>query len=225
MNDEKIIVIDTETANTIDDPFCYDVGFIVIDKTGKIYEKHSYVVADIFLDNELMASAYFADTIPQYWEDIKNGKRQLRRLKTIKAILRDVMRQHEINMVCAYNCAFDVRSGNYTQRYLTSSKYRYFYPYGTQFMDILKLAREILKKDENYKTFCIENGYLTKRGQNRYTAEIVYQYLFDSDFVEEHTGLADCLVEAQIMIKLMNEYPEIDFKLWEKKGVDKTETL
>lgn len=226
MNDEKIIVIDTETANTIDDPFCYDIGFAVIDRTGKVYETHSYVIADIFLDEkEMMKEAYFADKIPQYWEDIKNGKRQLRRFQTVKRIFRDVCDQYEVNMVCAYNCAFDVRSGNYTQRYLTSSKYRYFYPYGTRFMDILKLAREILKKDENYKTFCVENGYLTKKGQNRYTAEIVYRYLFDSDFIEEHTGLADCLIEAQIMIKLMNEYPEIDFKLQEKKGVDKTETL
>ena len=50
MNDEKIIVIDTETANTIDDPLCYDVGFAVIYRTGKVYETHSYVIADIFLD-------------------------------------------------------------------------------------------------------------------------------------------------------------------------------
>ena len=211
---EKYIVLDSETTNSIEDPFCYDIGFVVIDKTGKIYETHSYVVADVFLDRQLMASAYFADKIPQYWNDIKNGKRQLRRLKTIKNILHDVMTQHKANMVCAYNCAFDVRSGNYTQRYLTCSKYRYFYPYGTQFMDILKLARGILKTDENYKTFCKKNNYLTEKGQNRYTAEIVYRYLFDKDFVEEHTGLADCLIEAQIMVKLMGKNPNVDFKLW-----------
>ena len=214
MNNTKFLVIDTETTNSIDDPFCYDVGFAVVDAFGTVYEAHSYVVADIFLDPQLMASAYFAEKIPQYWEDIKTGKRIMRRFKTIRSILRDVMTQHEINMVCAYNCAFDVRSGNYTQRYLTSSKYRYFYPYGAQFMDILKLAREILKTDENYKAFCKENNYLTEKGQNRYTAEIVYRYLFDKDFVEEHTGLADCLIEAQIMVKLMGKNPNVDFKLW-----------
>lgn len=213
-NETLFLVIDTETTNSIDDPFAYDVGFVVVKATGEVLEEHSYVVADIFLDKDLMASAYFADKIPQYWEDIKSGKRQLRRLKTIKNILRDVMTQHNANMVCAYNCAFDVRSGNYTQRYLTSSKYRYFYPYGTQFMDILKLAREVLKTDENYKTFCKDNGYVTEKGQNRYTAEVVYRYLFDGEFVEEHTGLADCLIEAQIMVKLMGENPNVDFRLW-----------
>lgn len=213
-NETLFLVVDTETTNSIDDPFAYDVGFAVVKATGEVLEAHSYVVADIFLDKDLMASAYFADKIPQYWEDIKSGKRILRRFKTIKSILRDVVAQYGIRYVCAYNCAFDVRSGNYTQRYLTSSKYRYFYPYGTQFMDILKLAREILKIDENYKAFCKENNYLTEKGQNRYTAEVVYRYLFDKDFVEEHTGLADCLIEAQIMVKLMGENPNVDFKLW-----------
>ena len=213
-NETLFLVIDTETTNSIDDPFAYDVGFAVVKATGEVLEAHSYVVADIFLDKDLMASAYFADKIPQYWEEIKSGKRILRRYKTIKSILRDVVAQYGIRYVCAYNCAFDVRSGNYTQRYLTSSKYRYFYPYGIQFMDILKLAREVLKTDENYKTFCKTNGYVTEKGQNRYTAEIVYRYLFDSEFVEEHTGLADCLIEAQIMVKLMGEHPEINFNLW-----------
>ena len=52
------IVVDTETTNSIDDPLCYDIGFAVIDKTGHVYESHSFVVADIFLDKELMSSAY-----------------------------------------------------------------------------------------------------------------------------------------------------------------------
>ena len=30
MESEKFIVIDTETANTIEEPFCYDVGFAVV---------------------------------------------------------------------------------------------------------------------------------------------------------------------------------------------------
>ena len=32
---KKYIVFDSETTNSIDDPFCYDIGFIVIDETGK----------------------------------------------------------------------------------------------------------------------------------------------------------------------------------------------
>lgn len=211
---EKILVLDTETTNSIDDPIAYDIGFAIIDLTGKVFETYSFVVAETFLDKELMKSAYFADKIPQYWEDIKNGKRLLRKYRTIKFILSDVCKKYNIKKICAYNCRFDVRSGNLTQRFLTNSKNRYFYNYGIEFMDILKLARQVLKNDDSYGEFCYNNNFLTKRGARRYTAEIVYKYLFDNNFIEEHTGLADCLIEAKIMCELVKRNPEINFSLW-----------
>ena len=96
---EKFIVVDTETTNSIDDPIVYDVGFAVVDAEGNVYEQHSYVVADVFLDKDLMSYAYFADKIPQYWEDIKSGKRKLRRFKTIRMIFKDVCKQYEIKKI------------------------------------------------------------------------------------------------------------------------------
>ena len=70
---EKILIIDTETTNSLDDALTYDIGFIVADYNGNIYSKHSFVVADIFLDKELMSVAYFAEKIPTYWNEIKSG--------------------------------------------------------------------------------------------------------------------------------------------------------
>ena len=202
-NETLFLVVDTETCNTIDDPFAYDVGFAVVKATGEVLESHSYVVADIFLDNDLMSSAYFADKIPQYWEEIKNGKRLLRRFKTIKSILRDVVAQYGIRYVVAHNASFDYRSLNYTQRLLTSSKYRYFLPWGVQMWDTLKMVRECLGKNEDYRKFCIENGFVygkEEKPQLRFTAEIIHRYLTGNlDFVEEHTGLEDVLIEKDIL--------------------------
>lgn len=214
----KFIVLDTETANSIDDPMCYDVGFAVIDETGKVYESHSYVIADIFLDEKkMMKEAYFADKIPQYWEDIKNGKRQLRRFKTVKRILKDVCDQYCVKIIVAHNARFDNRSLNLTQRWLTSSKYRYFFPYGVKVWDTLKMAREIFGKDEDYGRFCYENGYLTKRGQRRYTAEILYRYLTNNvDFVESHTGLEDVMIEKEILVECLKRDSKLDGSLWKK---------
>ena len=174
---EKVIVLDTETTNSIDDPIAYDIGFAVIDINGEVYEAHSYVVADVFLDEELMASAFFADKIPQYWEDIKNGNRKLRKLKTIKYILADVCKQYGIKKIVAHNARFDYRSLALTQRFLTSSKYRYFIPYGVEIWDSLKMSREVFGKDKEFGNLCYENNYLTKRGQRRYTAEILYRLM------------------------------------------------
>jgi DNA polymerase III epsilon subunit-like protein len=202
-NETLFLVIDTETTNSIDDPFAYDVGFAVVKATSEVLEAHSYVVADIFLDNEMMASAYFAEKIPQYWEDIKSGKRILRRFKTIKAILRDVVQQYGIKYIVAHNASFDYRSLNYTQRLLTSSKYRYFFPWGVEIWDTLKMARQTLKTNENYRQFCIDNGFTygkEDKPQLRFTAEIIHRFLTGNlDFVEEHTGLEDVLIEKDIL--------------------------
>jgi DNA polymerase III epsilon subunit-like protein len=213
---EKFLIIDTETTNSLDDPLCYDIGFAVIDKNAKVYEAHSYVVADIFLDKELMKSAYFADKIPQYWEDIKEGKRLLRRLTTIRFILVDICKQYGIKKVFAHNARFDARSLNLTQRFLTSSKYRYFLPWGVEWWDTLKMARKLLKKNDEYGSFCYENGYMTSRNQRRYTAEILYRYLTgNNNFVESHTGLEDVLIEKEILRFCLAQDETISGRLWE----------
>lgn len=215
VENEKVIVLDTETTNSIDDPIVYDIGFAVIDINGEVYEQHSYVVADVFLDDELMASAYFADKIPQYWEDIKLGKRLLRRYKTIKNILYDVCKQYEIKKIVAHNARFDYRSATVTQRFLTNSKYRFFLPYEVEIWDSLKMAREVFKNDEDYGEFCYKNNYLTKNGQRRYTAEILYRFLTnDINFVESHTGLEDVLIEKEIFCECVKRKNDINGALW-----------
>lgn len=214
MHNEKYLVIDTETTNSIDDPICYDVGFAVVDKEGKVYEAHSYVVAEIFLDKELMENAYFKDKIPQYWEDIKSGKRKLRKFNTIRNILADICLQYNIKIIMAHNARFDYKSLNLTQRFLTSSKYRYFFPYDTEIWDTLKMARKVFI-GEDYDTFCYENNFVTKRGCKRYTAEILYRFLTNNlEFEEEHTGLEDVLIEKEIFAYCMAKLPNLNGALW-----------
>lgn len=212
---EKFIVVDTETTNSIDDPIVYDVGFAVVDADGNVYEQHSYVVADVFLDKDLMSYAYFADKIPQYWEDIKNGKRKLRRFKTIRMIFKDVCKQYEIKKVFAHNAKFDNRSLNLTQRYLTSSKFRWFFPYNIEICDTLKMSKNTLKNIVEYDQFCWDNDFITKRGCKRYTAEIIYRFITGKlDFEESHTGLEDVLIEKEILKYCLKHNPEFSGKLW-----------
>ena len=211
---EKYIMLDTETTNSLDDPICYDVGFAVVDKEGSIYETHSFVVAEVFLNEELMASAYFIEKVPQYWEDIKNGTRKLAKFNTIRKVLAETMKKYNTNIVIAHNARFDYRSTAKTQRYLTKSKYRYFLPYGTEVWDTLKMAREVLKNDVAYDNFCYDNNYVTKRGCKRFTAEILYRFFTgDNDFVESHTGLEDVTIEKVIFAECMARGAESG-KLW-----------
>ena len=211
---EKYIMLDTETTNSLDDPICYDVGFAVVDKEGAIYETHSFVVAEVFLNEELMESAYFIEKVPQYWEDIKKGTRKLAKFNTIRKVLAETMKKYNTNIVIAHNARFDYRSTAKTQRYLTKSKYRYFLPYGTEVWDTLKMAREVLKNDVDYDNFCYNNNYVTKRGRKRFTAEILYRFFTgDNDFVESHTGLEDVTIEKVIFAECMARGAESG-KLW-----------
>ena len=211
----KALIIDTETTGTIEDPICYDIGFAVIDENGTTYEKGSFVVADVFLDDELMSDAYFKEKIPQYWEDIKNGSRQLRKFSSINFLIRKIMTEQNITTVIAHNARFDYRSTNLTKRYITSSKYRYFFPYGTEIWDTLKMSREVLKDDEEYRKFCVENNFVTSRNQNRYTAEIIYRFLTnDLQFIESHTALEDVMIEKEIFAYCVQKNPSIDGRLW-----------
>lgn len=200
----RYIVLDTETTNNLEDPIAYDIGFAVIDENGKVYAKFSFVVAEVFLDKELMKNAYFVDKIPQYWKDIEDGERELRKLSTIRQTLNRVCREFEVEAIIAHNARFDYRSTAITQRYLTSSKYRYFLPYGVELWDSLKMAREVFKNDEEYAEFCYKNDYLTSRGVRRYTAEILYRFITnDNNFVESHTGLEDVMIEKDIFVECM----------------------
>jgi hypothetical protein len=212
----KILMLDSETTNDIETPLCYDLGFSVIDlDNGKAIEKHSYVVADIFCDKDLMASAFFGDKIPQYWADIKSGKRMLRKWSTIRAIVREVMAQYGIDTVVAHNARFDYSSTATTQRYLTCSKWRYFFPYGTKFVCTLKMSRQVFGKDDDYIAFCENNGFTTKHNKPKLTAEIIYRYLTgDVEFVESHTGLEDVEIEMAILLACLERNPTVDGLLW-----------
>ena len=195
-----MIILDTETANDIECPLVYDVGFAVIDETGKVYASYSYVNADIFCDSEIMSTAFFADKIPQYWEDIKSGKRILKSFRSIERIFRRVCADWGVNVFVAHNMRFDYNALNNTKRYITTSRSRFFFPYGAKFVDTLKLSRNVFANDDDYREFCVSNGYVTKRNENRYTAEIIYRFLAsDNNFEEEHTGLADCMIEKEIL--------------------------
>lgn len=212
---EKILIIDTETTNSLDDALVYDCGFIVADYEGNIYSEHSFVNADVFCDKELMSSAFFAEKIPTYWEEIKKGERTLTSFRNIKWTLRRIMKENNISKVYAYNCRFDYCSLATTERYLTKSKYRYVFPYGTEFHDILALSRHVLKKDSDYRKFCKDNNYLTTYNGNRYTAEIVARYFFNNQFIEEHTALADCDIEYKILLKCRElDTTNYETKMW-----------
>ena len=220
------LMLDTETANTCVDgqldrtnALVYDIGFAVIDKKGNIYEQYSYVIEDVFCDMiDVMQSAYYSKKIPQYIKDLANGTRTLATYKDVRKKVAELIQKYEITAVVAHNALFDYSSTNATQRYLTKSKYRYFFPYGTTFYDTLKMAQDTICKQKSFKEFCAENGYMTKHKTPRpqATAEVLFRYITgNTDFVESHTGLEDVLIEAQIFAHCFKQHKKMRKNLFQ----------
>lgn len=217
LDEEKIMVVDTETANGFDDPLCYDVGWSIIGSDGYVFQIKSFVVSEIFLDPELMSSAYFADKAPTYWDDILAGRRKLRTFYQIRKEFLNDLRNFKIKIVSAHNARFDYKSLTTTQRLLTSSKYRYFFPYKIEIWDTLKMARQTFGQDPEYIDFCFQNGYVTpKTHKPQLTAEVLYRFLTGSTFTESHTGTEDTMIEKDIFISCLKRNPEMDGRLWKR---------
>lgn len=209
------IVIDTETTNGFDDPLVYDCGWAVIDENGHVLKTRSYVVADVFCNEELMKDAYFADKIPQYVADVADGKRKMAWFENVKKVLYKDCKKFNVTAIMAHNMRFDYRSCTRSQRYITKSANRWFYPYGVQLWDTLRMARETFGHDEDYRNFCSENGYTLKNGSPRLTVEILYRYISgQADFEEQHTGLADVLIEKEIFKACMEKNPQCRKSVW-----------
>ena len=221
-----VIVVDTETANTLTDEngrmdmssvLMYDCGWCVMDTAGHIYKEQSFVNRDIFVyERELMDSAYYARKIPQYVEDLRAGRRVMASTYEIRQAMLADMAQYHVHEVIAHNARFDLNALNTIQRWTTKSKYRYWFPYGTEIWDTMKMARDVIHKMPTYRRFCEENGLLTANGRLSTTAENLYRFIIkDVDFVESHTGLEDVQIEREIFLYCKRQHKKMRKGLWE----------
>lgn len=211
----KYLFMDSETAETnmIDGQLdvangqVYDLGLMVIDENGKVYDQISLVNEDVFFGMpQSMQEAYFADKIPQYLEDMRKGKRKIVNSWQMYKIFTEMCQKYEVVAVVAHNAFFDVKVLNATMRYQTKSRVRWFLPWGTEIIDTLKLARNTFGKDPQYVQWCKDNGYMTKHEtpRPRFTAEVLYRYITgDNSYEESHTGLEDVTIEKEIFLKCM----------------------
>lgn len=107
---EMILMLDTETANTLDEPILYDFGAWLIDTDGNSYEKVNWVIKETFFNKELMGTAYFAAKIPSYWQEIWAGKREVKSIWDVYHYLRDIKKRYPNVKLCAHNAAFDMKN-------------------------------------------------------------------------------------------------------------------
>lgn len=146
---------------------------------------------------------------------MQTGRRILANFYDIRKTFYEDIAEFEITNIFAHNMRFDYGSLNNTERWLTKSKYRYFFKKDLVICDTLKMARDVIANTPTYIAFCQEHGFLTKNGKPQLKAETIYRYINDDpEFVESHTGLEDVMIEKEILAYCYRKHKKMRKELW-----------
>jgi hypothetical protein len=199
------IVLDVETTGDVNNALVYDLGYIVCDLKGNVYEKRSYVINDIFFkEEEKMRSAYYVDKLPQYYKGLADKKWEKIDFIDMWKEFNEIVEKYGVTSVCAYNCDFDKRALNNTMKYLSNGFKTWFFPYGLEFECIWSQFCQTYANTIKYIKWAIENNQVSPSGNVKTNAECAYNYLMGrTDFEECHTGLEDVKIELFIMLKCL----------------------
>lgn len=206
------MVLDVETTNNdmtskFNDGLVYDIGFGIYDQKGNTYCERSYCIKEIFEDKNLMNSAYYKNKLPKYYEELKQGKREIKTALQTRKIIKQAIKYFNIKEVYAYNANFDNTTLNNTIRYITSSFVRWFLPYGINVCCIWHIACQVLGTQ---KTFQFEN-VRNANGNLKTSAERMFAYISQNEeFEEEHIGISDVRIEKEILIRCLKSHKKID---------------
>lgn len=211
MNKKFYLVLDTETAGTIAKPLVYDLGFAIINRKGEIMETRSFVCKEVFCNGVEMANAFYGSKVPQYIEDIAEGKRSLTTFGNAVAEMMGLAEKYNVSEICAYNLSFDLRAIRNTEETLYNSNEFSAWVADYELNCIWHTACQTLYK-KRYARFCEENGFIKPETGNLLTsAEIGYRFLTNEpDFTESHTGLEDVEIEIQLMLKVISTKKKVN---------------
>lgn len=197
-----ILILDTETIS-LEKPFVYDLGYTIADADGNIVAKKSYVITQIWNNRELFATGYYADKKSLYYARLKSKYSKKVCWGNAMRYLANDIKKYGVTEIFAYNSRFDTRALNFMCAW-----YKVVNGLGAfEIKDIMKYIKPIVET-EDYKNFCLTNGYMTsqKEPQCQKKAETLFRYITqNTDFVEEHTGLEDSIIELQILMTALGK--------------------
>lgn len=190
------MIFDTETIS-IGKPFCYDVGYCIIDNaTLETVHQHHFVIEQVWHNVPLFSTAYYAEKRERYVKLMRGRRATMTKWGyAMNEMIKDI-REYGITDAYAYNSDFDDNVFNYNCDW-----YKTRNPFDTvQIHDIWGYASQFITNTDDYKSFCEAHELFTDSGNYKGSAEAVYRYITgNSDFMEEHMGLYDSQIESEIL--------------------------
>lgn len=98
-------------------PLIYDLGWQIVDKTGKIYRRRSFLITETFSVPEIFNTAYYKEKRPIYLEKLQRGEIGLMNWAAAMEIFTADL--EEVEAVGAYNSMFDFKKAiPFTELYI-----------------------------------------------------------------------------------------------------------
>lgn len=193
------LMIDVETTMADNnEQIVFDLGFAIFTKDGEVHEQRSFVIAEVFDNQMLMERAYYFSKYPQYLEGLETGKFKKVMWATALVEMMNLINQYEVKEVSAYNLNFDLTAISKTNKFIRGKAFQLFD--GMKKNDLWGMAVETVCQQKGFSVFCEKHGLISPSGKfYKSSAEAVYAYMNNQpEFEEEHTGLADVLIEVEI---------------------------
>lgn len=192
----NILIFDTETTD-IKKPFCYNIGYVIVNTdTWQTILKKEYVIEQVWYNQMLFTTAYYADKRQQYVGKMRSRQAKLEKFGyACQAMIRDI-KNYNVEIAYAFNSSFDERVFQFNCDW-----YKCNNPFESiPIYDIRGYANRYIA-DMEYLFFCDKYGLYTDSERYYQTnAESYYRYIIDDiEFIEAHTGLDDAIIEAEIL--------------------------
>jgi hypothetical protein len=200
MKKKNIAIIDTETAGGFGKLKIYDFGVVIMTQKGEIVAEYESLVKEVFVPKH-MATAYYSNKIECYYSMLMDTLR-IRPWDTIRDDVNTLFDKHDVGIVSAYNLAFDTRAIKATTKLY--SKHDSFLTTAKDTLDLWLWSCQSLLSKKKYHKYATKHNMITPAGNVKTSAEVSYSYLHNlPNFIESHTALDDCYIEADIAKTLL----------------------
>lgn len=208
----KFLVLDTETAGGFGNPLAYDVGGVVMDDTGYIWERFHWAVLEVIGNPALMATAFYSIKMPLYWEEVYRGNIRPLPYADVLRKITGLIDFHDIEAIAAYNAGFDCRSLKSTTEWIFDNPN--WLNRAIPVWDIWAGACNSIMNTEKYIRWAVKTGNFSEKGNPKTNAEVCFQYITGNPkFMEEHTGGRDAEIEAAILASILRRKTRPDMSI------------